>query len=586
VFWKKARHKGEWFAAITDRATPLETLARDRKFRKTFLAPADVGGRYSALSVFGLVPAALAGVELDSLLDGGAAMARHCGPDVEAARNPGLFLGALLGAAAQEGRRIPCRSREPAVLGWVEQLRPSPAAKGKGLTPVVGEPAWLRRYGSDRLIVYLRSQGTLDPKVERWVKAGIPVAVVSMGPNAHGLGAEFLRWEVATAVACHRLGVNAFDQPDVQRAKDAARLALGAQPTVGEKEVRRPWELRGPADDSAATDDGMMEGMTSILSKLQAGDSFVLLAYLPQTPTTERALGRIRRQVHDLLKCNASRPARAATRQDSWLRRSRRIVLLIHALQHGCPVRAAIHARRAHASASDGDFGDEGDRPASAMLLWIAAPAPEARPICRTAARRPNHTSKRDRRMDPRRRRSNQHRRPRDLAGERAHLQCLPEKCGSTCCARLGSSALWNAFYPFAHSGVSLEPGRVAALVGFSRRARREDHLVPCFKGLHDGRPLAVLLVRRMLPGAGPPQIDLLLVGRRHVMVRPRSIAYPDVAVATTLAGVPNCTGDPTCRYWETGRHRSTGLDFGMQLSEIRRTATCATCSWLSTVAR
>ena len=307
VFWKKVRHKGESFAAITDPATPLDALARGRRFRKTFLAPPDVGGRYSALSVFGLVPAALAGVDLQRLLADGAAMARQCAPDVEAARNPGLFLGALLAAAAQEGRdkvTLFADSENELFLGWVEQLLAESSGKdGKGLFPVVGEPPSApARYGSDRLLVYLRSRGDLDAKVDRWVRSGIPVAVVSVDPDSTAIGAEFFRWEVATAVACHQLGVNAFDQPDVQRAKDAARSALADRLPLREAvEGGRPWVLMGPADDASAGDDDLVQGLTSILTKLHAGDSFVLLAYLPQTPTTQRALARIRRQVLDRL---------------------------------------------------------------------------------------------------------------------------------------------------------------------------------------------------------------------------------------------------------------------------------------------
>jgi len=306
TFWKKARRNGKSFVAITDPGTPLETLAGERGFRRSFQTPPDVGGRYSALSLFGLVPAGLAGVDLRRLLDGGAEMARQCGPNIEAARNPGLFLGALLAAAAQAGRDKVTFFADPeneSLLGWVEQLLAESSGKdGKGLFPIVGEPpAAPARYGSDRLLVYLRSEGSLDARVDRWVKAGVPVAIVNVKPGAAGLGAEFFRWEVAVAVACHRLGVNAFDQPDVQRAKAAARTALLDRPAQEGVAQDGPWHLQGPADDPASKADDLVEATTAILSRLREGEALVLLAYLPQTPAIERALERIRRHIRDRL---------------------------------------------------------------------------------------------------------------------------------------------------------------------------------------------------------------------------------------------------------------------------------------------
>jgi len=307
TFWKKARRSGKSFVAITDPGTALESLARERGFRRTFQTPPDVGGRYSALSLFGLVPAGLAGVDLRRLLDGGADMARQCGPDIESARNPGLFLGALLAAAAQAGRDKITLFADPeneSLLGWVEQLLAESSGKdGKGLFPIVGEPpAAPARYGSDRLLVYLRSEGSLDARVDRWVKAGVPVVIVTVEPEAAGLGAEFFRWEVAVAVTCHRLGINAFDQPDVQGAKDATRKALLDRPTQeGAAQDGMPWHLQGSADSPASKADDLVEATASILSRLREGEALVLLAYLPQTPATERALQRIRRDIRDRL---------------------------------------------------------------------------------------------------------------------------------------------------------------------------------------------------------------------------------------------------------------------------------------------
>jgi len=255
-----------------------------------------------------MVPGGLAGANLRGLLGGGASMARACGPNVESARNPGVFLGAVLAAAAQAGRDKITLFADPgneSFLGWVEQLLAESTGKeGKGLFPVVGEPpSGAARYDSDRMLIYLRSEGSLDARVEAWVRSGIPVAVVTIRPGMAGLGAEFFRWEVAAAVACHGLRVNAFDQPDVQRAKDAARAALtGRQTAGGDVLDGRPWRLQGADEDDARLDEDPVEATSFVFSQLTKGDAFVMLAYLPQTPSTEGALRRVRRQVRDQLR--------------------------------------------------------------------------------------------------------------------------------------------------------------------------------------------------------------------------------------------------------------------------------------------
>jgi len=298
-FWEKYGAAGESFVAVTDPGTPLEQRARARGFRRTFLAPTDVGGRYSALSVFGLLPAALAGTDLARLVEGAASMARRCGPNIDAARNPGVFLGALLAAAWQEGRDKVTLIADPpyeSMLHWIEQLLAESSGKeGKGLYPVVGEPpATSRRYASDRLMVYFRVDGGHDDRVERWIKAGIPTSIVSMGEGVGGLGAEFFRWELAAAVACHRMGVNPFDQPDVERAKEAAREALaggmGGRPT-------RHRESMAPGASADRGDLG--SAVAAALADLRPGDAFVLLAFVPRTPAAERTLRSVRRTVRD-----------------------------------------------------------------------------------------------------------------------------------------------------------------------------------------------------------------------------------------------------------------------------------------------
>ena len=308
VFSSSGSGKGRRFAAITDPGSPLETEARSRGFRRIFNSPGDVGGRYSALSEFGLVPSALLGIDNQALLEGAARMARACGPNIPSAHNPGLFLGALLGAAAASGRDKVTFVTDPAsepFPDWIEQLIAESSGKnGRGLFPIVGEPAGPPEvYGPDRLLVYLRSDGSFEKKVQPWIEAGIPVAVLEVGRGAAGVGAEFFRWEVATAIVCHLLGVHAFDQPDVQRAKDRAGTVLRG----------RKGGL--PAEEKAWSGDGLhvwahhlfppgtsLQGVwETILSQIGERDTLALLAFLPPSSSTTKSLTRWRRLVRDRL---------------------------------------------------------------------------------------------------------------------------------------------------------------------------------------------------------------------------------------------------------------------------------------------
>ncbi len=233
---------GARFAAVTDPGTPLAELARERGFRRLFENPPDVGGRYSALSYFGLAPAALAGADAAALLRGGLAMAEAC--RAPAARNPGALLGAAMGAAARAGRDKLTLVLPPALAplgGWIEQLVAESTGKdGRGVLPVEGEPIGPPGvYGADRLFVALSAAGAggagagLAPGLEALARAGHPVVALppaaggGAAPIAEALGGECFRWEFATAVACRLLGVHPFDQPNVQQAKDATARILG-----------------------------------------------------------------------------------------------------------------------------------------------------------------------------------------------------------------------------------------------------------------------------------------------------------------------------------------------------------------------
>ena len=217
-FWKRAQHSvgnkaPEHFIAITDPGTSLEKMAFERKFRKIFLAEPNVGGRYSALTAFGLVPASLMGVDVLRLLDYASWMASECSADQPFGRNPGFVLGTVIGEAASQGRDKLTFIADPEVApfgAWLEQLVAESSGKqGKGILPVNGEtPTKPEMYGNDRLFIYLRRSGKYDGKLKLLRKAGHPVLNQDF-TNNYALGAEFYKWELAVAIACSILGVNA-----------------------------------------------------------------------------------------------------------------------------------------------------------------------------------------------------------------------------------------------------------------------------------------------------------------------------------------------------------------------------------------
>lgn len=314
-FWARAEKSlgegaGRNFAAITDPGTRLEETARRRGFHAVIPAPPDVGGRYSALSVFGLVPALLLGADAPALVRGAARMAEACRaepPD----HNPGLFLGSLLAAAAGTGRdKITILADAPmAAFGlWAEQLIAESSGKdGKGLIPIVDEPpAADGTYRSDRMIVYLRCGGELDSTVKEWVQRGTPVGVLECDEGEAGLGSEFFLWEAAVAVACHFLGVNAFNQPDVQSAKDrAAALVKSLRRGKALSPPPRLWkareaELFGPGAGRKPPAGQGVEGVVSwIRGQVRQGEVLAILVYSDPTPALEKALRRARGWLRD-----------------------------------------------------------------------------------------------------------------------------------------------------------------------------------------------------------------------------------------------------------------------------------------------
>ncbi|MEW5717466.1 MAG: hypothetical protein AB1817_02450 [Chloroflexota bacterium] len=299
------------FIAITDPGSGLHQLAREMKFRRVFENPADIGGRFSALSYFGLVPAALLGIDLAKLLDRAEAMARACGADIPAENNPGEWLGVALATLAEKGRdKITfVTSRGVAAFGaWGEQLiAESTGKEGKGIAPIDGEPLGKPIvYGADRVFVNLHLGKTRDAATERALSAleeiGHPILRVRLR-DPYDIGAEFFRWEFATAVACALLGVDAFDQPNVEEAKVNARKALtdDGRPLTADKPV---WENKRFAVYSTEkiAAENLGEAVRAFCALARPGDYLALMAYLQNTPANRAALKTMRVAARAALK--------------------------------------------------------------------------------------------------------------------------------------------------------------------------------------------------------------------------------------------------------------------------------------------
>jgi transaldolase / glucose-6-phosphate isomerase len=288
---------GRHFVAITDPDTRLGKLAADKKYRHTFINPPDIGGRYSALSFFGLVPAALLGIDVAALINEGVEMAAASSPAVPVADSPGVQLGAILGAAAKAGRDKLTLLISPEIesLGsWIEQLiAESTGKEGKGIVPIDLEPvAAPDHYGADRLFVYVRlgdggKNAALDGAVEALERAGQPVVRIKVDQRI-AIGREFVRWEVATAIAGSVLGLNPFDEPNVTEAKQATAALLAIHAKEGA--LPKPDEVSRP-DDAAR--------IQQLIASAKAGDYFAVCAYFLSTPAREGLLTRIRTAVRD-----------------------------------------------------------------------------------------------------------------------------------------------------------------------------------------------------------------------------------------------------------------------------------------------
>lgn len=302
---------GQQFVAITDSGTPLEKLAKEDQFRRLFLNPPAVGGRYSALSYFGLVPAAFIGVDLNGLLKRAAAMAARSTESVRERENPGVVLGATLGALAKIGRDKVTLLLSPKLgaLGcWIEQLLAESTGKdGRGLIPVDGEPlAEPAAYGTDRVFVAVTLEGEsdLEQPLKGLQAARHPVVRITLKDPLE-LGAEFFRWEVATATAGALLGVNPFDEPNVQEAKDNTAKLLQ---TFRLKKRLPDWPVDREEDgilllsNQGSKPASVAEGIAAHLKQAKPGDYLALLAYLPPGPEVSSRLQALRTPLRDRLR--------------------------------------------------------------------------------------------------------------------------------------------------------------------------------------------------------------------------------------------------------------------------------------------
>jgi transaldolase / glucose-6-phosphate isomerase len=323
-FWASAEAKlgkgkaGAHFVAVTDPGSKLEAEAKARGFRQVFHGEPSIGGRYSVLSKFGLVPAAAMGVDVAKLLDGAATMARSCDASAPPAQNPGVALGVVMGTAAKAGRDKLTILASPGLAdfgAWLEQLVAESTGKhGRGIVPVDGELLGPPdAYGKDRLFVDLRlaaeQDGGNDLRLKALAQAGHPVVRIEVA-DAYAIGQEFFRWEIATAVAGAITGIDPFDQPDVEASKIKTRELTDAYEKSGKLPAERPLvedrgialyadAKNGDALASAAREKTLAAWLKAHFARVKPGDYCAFLAYIERNPKHIAALTELRALVRD-----------------------------------------------------------------------------------------------------------------------------------------------------------------------------------------------------------------------------------------------------------------------------------------------
>ena len=309
---------GNRFIAITDPGSKMQHVAENDKFRHVFFGLPSIGGRYSALSNFGMVPAAIMGVDVVKFLNRTEEMVHACAATAPATENPGVVLGAILGTAANQGRDKVTIISSPGIadLGaWLEQLLAESTGKiGKGIIPVDREQlAKPENYGNDRVFAYLRLESAPDQQqdtaVDALEKAGQPVVRIAVR-EPYALGEEFFRWEIATAVAGSIIGINAFNQPDVEASKIETRKLTSEYETAGKLPAETPFfegdgvKLYADPRNSEALKNGKTFAaiLKTHLGRAGSGDYFALLGYITMNAENEAALQAVRHLVRDTKK--------------------------------------------------------------------------------------------------------------------------------------------------------------------------------------------------------------------------------------------------------------------------------------------
>jgi glucose-6-phosphate isomerase len=310
----KKSNPGSSFIAITDPGTPLVKMAEDDGFLRVFLNQPDIGGRYSALSYFGMVPATLAGIDPNAFLDLALNVVESCGPDVSTRDNPAVRLGVIMAECALRGRdklTLIADKRVGAIGLWIEQLiAESTGKEGKGIVPVNGEPLGAPAvYGNDRLFV---SIGLRDVEAQTatllqdLAAAGHPVVYLTL-EEILDLGGYFFLWELATAVAGWRLGINPFDQPNVQESKDATRELLESFARMGQlfeqNKIVEDEDIAIYSEQSDLESTDILSVMRTQLGSAKPGDYFALLDYFEETTEIDAAVQQIRTDLRDSTRC-------------------------------------------------------------------------------------------------------------------------------------------------------------------------------------------------------------------------------------------------------------------------------------------
>lgn len=316
-----AEKAGSHFVAVTDPGSHMQKVAEGDKFRHIFFGDPGIGGRYSVLSNFGMVPAAVMGLDLKRFLEATDVMVRSCDASVPPADNPGATLGAILGAGAVHGRDKVTIVASPGISdvgAWLEQLLAESTGKvGKGIVPVDSEPLGAPTvYGQDRIFAYLRLEGGADAAQDAAVKAleeaGQPVVRITVG-EPYQIGQEFFRWEIATAVAGSIIGINAFNQPDVEASKIETRKLTDAYEKTGALPAEAPFlEDEGiklfadPRDAEAIAEAASAKTLDAYvaahLARLGPGDYAALLAYIERNAAHTEALTKLRTVIRDARK--------------------------------------------------------------------------------------------------------------------------------------------------------------------------------------------------------------------------------------------------------------------------------------------